>query len=410
MNLDILFLTKLFPKENEQEILKKIKTNNQAAANTFQWNLINGLDANECGIIKIINYLPIDSYPNGYEERLIKRFVFHHTDMYNTEDINVGFNNTRFIKQIFNYRPIQKEVKEWVYSKEGKDKYLISYTANLNFLKVIKYVKKIDPNIKTCCIIADLPQYLTASDLKGVKKIHSDYVTKKSENLYKYVDKFVLLTKQMAEKVGDNPQYMVMEGIYSYNNIENFKEFDFLKNKKYVLYSGTLNYKFGIKKLIDAFSLINDDIYLVVCGAGPAATELKTSKNNRIIFLGELPREKVLYIQKNATVLVNPRENIEEFTKYSFPSKLMEYLASGVPVVLYKLDGIPDEYDEFFNYVNDDSVKSLASKIIEICNLTLEERIKIGEKGKDFVYNNKNYIIQTKKLLQFLINKKYQNK
>ena len=38
---------------------------------------------------------------------------------------------------------------------------------------------------------------------------------------------------------------------------------------------------------------------------------------------------------------VNPRQNNEEFTKYSFPSKTMEYLASGVPVVAYKLDGIP---------------------------------------------------------------------
>jgi len=48
-----------------------------------------------------------------------------------------------------------------------------------------------------------------------------------------------------------------------------------------------------------------------------------------------------------ADVLVNPRENNEEYTKYSFPSKNIEYLASGNPVVAYMLDGMGDCYREY---------------------------------------------------------------
>jgi hypothetical protein len=48
-----------------------------------------------------------------------------------------------------------------------------------------------------------------------------------------------------------------------------------------------------------------------------------------------------------ADVLVNPRPNNEEYTKYSFPSKNIEYLMTGKPVVGYMLDGMPPIYKEF---------------------------------------------------------------
>ena len=63
----------------------------------------------------------------------------------------------------------------------------------------------------------------------------------------------------------------------------------------------------------------------------------------RIEFLGMLPRTDVLELQSKATILVNPRQPVGDFTKYSFPSKTIEYMASGTPLLMYKLPGIPEE-------------------------------------------------------------------
>ena len=106
--------------------------------------------------------------------------------------------------------------------------------------------------------------------------------------------------------------------------------------------------------------------------------------------------------QKQATVLVNPRQNNEEFTKYSFPSKTMEYLSSGIPVVAYKLDGIPDEYDAYIQYVEDDSIESLKKKLIEVCELSDEERQSLGSAGRAFVLTEKNSTIQVKKIVMLI--------
>ena len=78
MELDILFLGRLFPKEKETEIKIKMKTGMQDAANALQWNIIDGMEANGCGKIKILNYLPVNSYPKGYEDKRIEEFVFLH--------------------------------------------------------------------------------------------------------------------------------------------------------------------------------------------------------------------------------------------------------------------------------------------------------------------------------------------
>ena len=101
-------------------------------------------------------------------------------------------------------------------------------------------------------------------------------------------------------------------------------------------------------------------------------------------------------------MLVNPRMNNEEFTKYSFPSKNLEYLASGVPLIAYKLDGIPDEYDKYINYVPDNDSQSLANMICKICELPVSERNKQGSQARQFVTENKNAVAQTQKIAELL--------
>ena len=274
------------------------------------------------------------------------------------------------------------------------------------FLGLVKLAKKYNKNIIAGCIIADIPQYVTANKVKGIKKLYHMYQVKKCSSLYKYVDRFVLLTEHMAQKLDIKVPYIVVEGVATTDEIEvDGTKAENLKNDRYVLYSGTLNYKFGISVLLDAFEKINDNnLKLVICGFGEAEKLIKEKqkKDNRIVFLGRVDRTEVLALQKNATILVNPRQNNEEFTKYSFPSKNLEYMSSGVPLVAYKLDGIPDEYDDFITYPSDDSSYELAKEIIKICNMSDDERSALGLKAKNFVIQNKNKVNQARKIIELV--------
>lgn len=402
--LDILFLGKFFPKEKEAKIKLKMKSGMQDAANALQWNIIDGLDLNNCGTVKLLDYLPVDSYPKGYEEREIEEYIFHHTNKYNTEDKVVGCSNLTIVKQFCNLPPFLAEVKTWMCDGGKKQKVVLMYTASAIFLQIAKYVKKHCRGIMTCCIIADLPEFSSAKKLHGIRKIYNIYETHKTNSLYQYVDKFVLLTDQMAQRLHISVPYTVVEGIAPSDSAEVDESIaQRFKNEKYILYTGTLNYEFGIGTLLEAFALIPDnDLKLVICGFGEAEKAILESKDPRLVYLGKVDRKQALALQRNATVLVNPRQNNQEFTKYSFPSKTMEYLAAGVPVVAYKLDGIPDEYDEYLHYVPDNSPEALAEVMSELLQKPENIRKELGRRAQRFVLEEKNYIAQTKRILELL--------
>ena len=402
MSLDVLFLGRLFPREKEQEIKGKMKTGMQDAANALQWNIIDGFEENDFGTMKIVNYLPVDAYPNGYTDKFIEDFSFSHTDKYNEGDINIRCCNLFGIKRFINIFYFKKHIKKWAKQKTDKQKVLFSYTANSMFLSLARLAKKVNPDIQVACLIADIPEYSTVSVLTGFKKLYHDYEVKKTASLYGVVDKFILLTEHMAERLGLKAPFIVMEGIATTTDIEACEDKDY---GKYILYTGLLNKKFGLCNLVDAFSKLNDEnVKLILCGTGDAEDYIaqKQKDDKRIITLGRVDRVKALQLQKGAAILVNPRQNNEDFTKFSFPSKNLEYLSSGIPTVAYKLDGIPDEYDDYIIYPADDSVEALRDELVRLLDMSEDERRVLGETAKSFVCANKCKKSQAKRIIDFL--------
>ena len=82
--------------------------------------------------------------------------------------------------------------------------------------------------------------------------------------------------------------------------------------------------KYGVPVLLNAIKYIKDaDAEFVFYGNGDAVEDiLKIAETDaRIKWCKFLDTESLHEEQQKATVLVNPRQNNEEFTKYSFPSK-----------------------------------------------------------------------------------------
>lgn len=396
-----LFLSRTIPTCIEEEVFFKQTKTMQSAAISFQHNLISGIESNLNNKIFLFNLLPVNSYPTHYKDPFIKKFFYSHGE--GATDYNVGYTNICYIKQIL--LPLSYLFQLKKYWKQNEFDIVICYTANLTMLKAIKWIKKKYPKTKTCLIIPDMPEFSDLSKNKSfLKKKYIAYTSKRTRNYIKYIDSFVYLTEPSAKYFCESKKYVVVEGIIPEAE-RTYLKFDELKNKKIVSYTGTTNHQFGIVHLLEAFSkILGEDYRLIICGCGDSDELIKekAKKDSRIIFKGVVSHEEALAIQQQSTVLINPRQNIGEYTKYSFPSKNLEYLASGVPVIAYKLDGIPDEYNNYINYVEDNSVDSLTNKIEEICGWTEEKRRKHLEMTDDFIHNKKNKVEQTKKIVNML--------
>lgn len=365
------------------------------AVNGYQWNLIEGFNENEEGALDVINALPVGVWPKQYKQLLLPTREWSYKGSCNLE---LGCLNLPFVKQYQRYRKCLKAIRQ------RGDKNILIYSAYLPFLKAIR---KLDSSYNVTLVVTDLPEFYDLGKTGGLRRFLRKRNNKKVYRCMERVDRFVLLTEQMKEPLHVNGRpYTVVEGICDPHLFDKAvgasKE---TPTEKIILYTGTLHRKFGILNLLHAFSMIEDPNYrLFICGGGDAQGEvaLAAEKDQRIRFFGYQPKEKINELQQRATLLVNPRQNNEEFTKYSFPSKTMEYMLSGKPVLMYRLDGIPAEYDGYLQYVEDDTVQTLKNKLVEVCEWPLSVREDVGRAARDFVVCNKNRQTQTKKILDLI--------
>jgi len=404
-NYDVLFLGGLFPIEIEKQIYMKSKNSIQNAANKLQWSIVTGLDSILNKPVKILNMLFLGSYPKNYQDSFIKSFRFSHVT--GAQDFNVGFINITVIKEIFRTLALKKPLISWIHEKRNEKKIVIIYSVQSLWLGAAKVVKKANPNIHICIIVPDLPAYISMSkDRYFINRLYKKYRIKKCNKYIKYMDSFVFLTESMNSYFNNKKPYVVIEGIAENSN--NYKE-NYIKkysnDDKIILYTGTLTRKYGVIDLVRAFMLIeHKDYKLIICGEGETKQEIidYSAMDKRITYLGLLETEEIINLQNSATVLINPRKNTEEYTKYSFPSKILEYLTSGTPVIAYKLDGVPDEYDEYIYYIDGNRLEDISSKIIEVCNKSADERQRFGRRARKFVLEEKNGNIQAKKIIEMI--------
>ena len=256
-------------------------------------------------------------------------------------------------------------------------------------------------NIKTVSIVTDI--YGNMVDVQTTKNRLNLLAKNAFSKGSGYFDYYVLLTEQMNEIV--NPQkrpHIVMEALCSVT-VGNLEVLDNQNQQvKTVIYAGGLYVKYGLQALVEGFQMIPDsNIRLVLYGDGDYVSEIKriSEIDFRIEYRGVRPNNEVMQAEAQASLLVNPRFTNEPFSPYSFPSKNMEYMLTGTPVLTTKLPGMPSEYCEYVYLFEEESANGYAKKIAEVLNKPREELVAKGMKAKDFVQNNKNNIVQTQRII-----------
>ena len=393
--MKLLFIGGSFPKNQEDDIYRCTKGLYDFAANILQRKIIFGLREKLKNDFYYVSTPFINPFPNGYKK------IYYKGMKESDYEIYCNFFNVWGIRNISRFFHTYNNAKNFLNVKD-KEKYIIVYSPHVPFLKTAVDLKNKDNNIKIILLLPDLPQFISLSNTqKIIYKFLKKFDIYQFYKLSNEFDSYILLTKYMNEFVNKNfeKKYMILEGIANDNYLKNFTNCKKNNNKLFnITYTGTLHEVFGIKKFVDSFMKDNNENYVLnICGTGDSAEYIeKCSKiDSRIKYYGQVSNDKALSIQRNSDVLVNPRTNSGKFTKYSFPSKTLEYLSSGVIVVAYKLDGIPDEYDDILFYPDNNSDDSIMQKINEIYNMSDIKKAMHLEKTANFLKNKSiNYSIE----------------
>lgn len=379
-------------------INKRTKGHITVSATTFQRALLHGCDKLENRPDYIINVPDIGSFPMRCSNPFFSRSEFEFASM---KGVNGAFFNFTYIKKYSIYYSVIKESAKWLDSHSEEKITILVYSMIYPYLKAAIDLKRKYPNVKVSCIVLDLPEYFGDKTSWLYRKL-GKRMTNQIYALVSEIDSFVLLTEYMKDRlnVGTRPWHL-LEGVY--NPLEVASQ---SKRKKVILYTGKLDIRFGIRDLIVAFNEIDDEEFsLWICGFGldRPFVEAAAKNDSRIKYWGLVEQNHVFEMQQQATLLVNPRKGDAEYTKYSFPSKTMEYMASGTPTVMYKLPGLPADYEEHLVLIPDNSQETFTATLKEWGSKEQAELDEFGRHAKQFILENKNSEIQAERLMNFIM-------
>lgn len=239
--------------------------------------------------------------------------------------------------------------------------------------------------IRTTAIVTDVPSIRAGEKRTGLRALP----IKIKNGVIKSYDSYIFLTEQMNKLLNIKKKpYVIIEGFADSNVL---KEPNTIENKhpqKVIMMAGLLESIFGVDALLEAFQQIHcPDAILKFYGKGSSVSAIEdaASKDKRIFYCGELTNNQIVEEEKKATLLVNPRPAEGEWTAYSFPSKNMEYMASGTPLVAYNLPCIPEPYRRYFFAIDD-----LGQTLEVLLGMDREKLHQFGLEAQKWIVNEKS--------------------
>ena len=245
-------------------------------------------------------------------------------------------------------------------------------------------------------IVTDLPDMLSGSSFS--KKLANFVI--------RHCTHYVLLTEAMNSYLNKQGKpYVILEGHADITMADRIPSPEKKITPRVCFYAGGVSRQYGLANLVEGFRKANlPNAQLHIYGPGDYVKELQqiAAEDPRVFYGGMLLNTEIVEKEQEATLLVNPRPTGEEYVKYSFPSKTMEYMASGTPVLTTVLPGMPKEYHPYVDLLEDETSDGIAKMLTEVLSNSDEILFQKGVEARRFVLEQKNNVIQAQKILEML--------
>ena len=218
---------------------------------------------------------------------------------------------------------------------------------------------------------------------------------------YKKFDYGIALSERAKRFFSRKAKLIVMEGGLDLSRYNDFQP-PVKSGKTKYMYAGTLSDVTGVDILLDAIEMWDaDDVEFYISGKGFLEENVRKAadKDHRIKYLGFIPDDEYYKLMQEMDVFINPRNMDMEQNQNNFPSKVLEYLATGRSVVSTKFPGW-EKFQDFFCFY-DGKVADLVYALGFVkewgTDKILDQFVVNRKKAEDFDWN-----VQAKKIVEFI--------
>jgi glycosyltransferase involved in cell wall biosynthesis len=207
--------------------------------------------------------------------------------------------------------------------------------------------------------------------------------------------------------LGFNPDNYKEDFLNKKNPFEDF----FPKDKTIVGYSGSMGITNGLDGFIESIKLLQDNpnIYFMIVGSG----DLKKSFENKLIdcknvtFLSRIEQNQVKYFLQKCDILYLSTVKDSKVWQYGQSmNKIVEYMLAAKPILIsYPDTGFQSMVNEANcgKFVEAFSPIDIKNAILDMVNMDPKDREKLGKNGRKWMYENRQYSMLAKKIIDVII-------
>lgn len=271
----------------------------------------------------------------------------------------------------------------------SNDFVIVTDTVRLSILSAARKIAT-EYGVKIVGMLTDNPDNLSFG-----KKSYSLRLKRNTRAL----DGYLALSEGLVQVFnGEKPSY-VFEGLVDSPDV--FKKDPIYD---YYFFAGALYERYGVKTLVDAFHESNIKSKLIVAGSGPLAKYIEhlSYDDYRILYLPQLPREKILGYERNAIVNINPRPLDPKLDNESVPSKLIEYLSNGVPVLSTKFPKLYGPFKDDVYWIEETTFNGMKQALESFEQVDREEAKRKAYTAKMKAFEFYGLEVQSESISHFL--------
>lgn len=256
------------------------------------------------------------------------------------------------IKSVYSYRVS-------VLNEIDKDTFVIIYNPTYSTLGLAKKIKR-----KGGHPILMLADFTEPKEYKNLVRKLLAFLFRLEIRCF---EKVIVLSENSKSMIKKKVPMLLMQGGIEHKTFKGFKKLK-VNSSIIIMYSGHLSNITGVDIFLNMIKQNKrKDVEFVISGKGPLECDVKelTKYDSRVKFIGYLPDAEYYKILNSAHVLINPRNMEYPQNQNNFPSKVLEYLATGRPIISTKFPG----YNLFEKNIlfYDGSAEKLNLKIDDVC-------------------------------------------
>lgn len=357
----------------------------------FGWALVRALTSNDVHVDLVVAE-PVTDYPHN-SRWFIRGGSFAEAGVIGR---SIPFVNVLGVKHLTRYWAARCAVGRL--RNRNFDAVMVHGVNSALLWAAVKIAKS--EQVPAVAVVTDAPSLRTGFDntLTTLLKAFDSQVIRSAVNK---LDGVVALTSELAKMVAPGKPAMVMEGIAVAPVAESARLMD--RATLTAVYAGGLRAEYGVLDLISSVDRARGSWQLEVYGRGSAEQIVQEASkgNDRIRYGGTLSLDQMALKYASVDVLVNPRPPDQSLARESFPSKLIEYLASGVPVVTTDLPTLPPDYRAHM-VIAQPGPQGLADAIDAVAGMSVAQRREMGARAREFILRTRGIKEQGERIVAFL--------